>query len=79
MKAVKVHWRDSHGRDEWFYADNFREEALLVESIGFLFKEYPDRIVIVTSRSGDYLGNALIIPRECIVSIIDLTVKHTGV
>ena len=75
MKPVLVLWRDSMGKPGWYSKETIIEFAdmddLIHESAGFLLQANDDNVTLVLSHGQNEksVGDALKIPRECIMEI----------
>jgi len=77
MKRVEVIWQDANEMHGWAVGEEVRLDGLpTVTSVGFLFLEDDDKIILVSSQSsfGAYIGR-LSIPKGCVKSIRELRIK----
>ena len=72
---VRCTWVDAHSIDEWTCRGELEEESepALIESVGYLVLDRPDRIVLANSIDPDaaydvgYAACAIVIPRKYMV------------
>ncbi|MCM1516252.1 MAG: hypothetical protein NC080_07580 [Paraprevotella sp.] len=67
-----IEWKDTFGCPEgWEFADSFEPKVATVQSVGFVWKETDEYIVLVPHISGEerkQLAGHITIPRTQIVS-----------
>ena len=77
MEIVEIEWLDSQGYAQWQDKKEMsawaEEEKMICHSVGYLLKEYKDRVVIVQSESSGCYGEGLIIPCVAIVKMSRLS------
>ena len=70
---VEVEWVDSTARSSWADREEWTLQRSEIRSVGYLFKDLSDRVVILQSVSGlDLIDHQLSIPRGCIKSMVYL-------
>ena len=77
MKKVEVTWVDANIMHDWALKQEVEQDGLpTVKSMGYLFMEDDDKIVIVMgwSNYGAYIERKAI-PKGCIKSIKELRIK----
>lgn len=77
MKMVQIIWNDANEMHGWGVEEEIKLDKLpVVETIGYLFSQDDEQLVIVSSQSdyGAYLGR-LAIPKGCVKTIKELRVK----
>lgn len=67
-KAIYIEWVDSASTDKWVPIDAADGQVLLVETIGWLVREWPKTIEITSSWStGNHIMGILAIPKCAIL------------
>jgi hypothetical protein len=70
MTPVLVHWIDSSGQDAW---GRYQQcESLKCATIGHLYEEQDDRIVVALNRAENCHGCYITIPRLAVLSVVRL-------
>ena len=68
--VVEVQWVDSTAKSNWSERGEWALQRSEIKSVGYLFKDLSDRVVLVQSMSGlDLIDHQLSIPRGCIKSM----------
>lgn len=77
MKIVKVIWEDAASTDDWIDTDHYKLDANIVETVGYLFKETTDHVVIMSSvvLKADQGTSLMQIPRSTVREIVELAPK----
>ncbi len=76
-KMIWVKWVDANEMQGWAGIEEVKLDVLpVVDSIGFLFSDDEEKIILVSSHSNfdAYIGR-LAIPKGCVKSIRELRVK----
>lgn len=70
---VEVEWVDSSSLGSWNTHESYEDSELKVRSTGYLYKDLPDRIVLLQSLSElDLTYHQITIPRVAVISIVYL-------
>ena len=78
LKLVRVKWRDAKSEPSgWKSIEEIRNgKAALVSSVGWIIKETKKDLILVSSIVDDHCDGDVIIPRDWVQSIEELTVKR---
>ena len=69
MKPVKVRWIDSMSSGGWQSKGDWKPANMEVVSVGFLFKDLDDRIVLCQGETEFGIGEVMEIPKFAITSM----------
>ena len=71
--VVEVEWVDSVGNGAWENREDWTLPRMIIKSVGYLFKDLPNEVVLAQSMSAlDKLDNQINIPRGAIKSMVYL-------
>ena len=71
--VVEVEWVDSTASETWRDREGWEASRMIIRTVGYLFKDLSDRVVIAQSVSAlDLLGQVISIPRGAIKSMVYL-------
>lgn len=83
MKIVEVHWVDPNSIfHQWTNVDDITGDDLKPKpcrNVGYVYRDDPDVLVLVASDGGDELGDGMVLPRGCIVSVTELAPAEPAV
>lgn len=82
LLMVMIRWRDSQTASGWAPASEMlrtvEQHGMKVVTLGFLFAEYEDRVVVVSHQADNgNVADAMSIPRESITSICVIDAGRT--